>query len=81
MKFTIRVAALLAGVLLAACGTNEDSPADAPSIDPVAYPSVDDGFLSAVDWRFVGPYRGGRVLAVAGGLARLGARAINALES
>jgi photosystem II stability/assembly factor-like uncharacterized protein len=30
------------------------------------YPSVDASFLSALEWRFVGPYRGGRVLAVAG---------------
>ncbi|MBW2059844.1 MAG: glycosyl hydrolase, partial [Deltaproteobacteria bacterium] len=30
------------------------------------YPSVDDSFLSALEWRFVGPYRGGRVVAVAG---------------
>jgi len=30
------------------------------------YPSVDPGFLSALEWRFVGPYRGGRVVAVAG---------------
>ncbi|GAF95770.1 unnamed protein product, partial [marine sediment metagenome] len=28
--------------------------------------SVDASFLSALEWRFVGPYRGGRVLAVAG---------------
>ena len=28
--------------------------------------SVDASFLSAVEWRFVGPYRGGRVDAVAG---------------
>ena len=30
------------------------------------YPSVDTSFLSALEWRFVGPYRGGRVVAVAG---------------
>jgi photosystem II stability/assembly factor-like uncharacterized protein len=30
------------------------------------YPSVDASFLSALEWRFVGPYRGGRVTAVAG---------------
>ncbi len=30
--------------------------------DPVS----ENGFLSALEWRFVGPYRGGRVLAVAG---------------
>jgi photosystem II stability/assembly factor-like uncharacterized protein len=30
------------------------------------YPSVDASFLSSLEWRFVGPYRGGRVVAVAG---------------
>jgi hypothetical protein len=30
------------------------------------YPGVDSSFLSALEWRFVGPYRGGRVVAVAG---------------
>ena len=29
-------------------------------------PAGHEGFLSALEWRFVGPYRGGRVLAVAG---------------
>ena len=29
-------------------------------------PSVDASFLSALEWRFVGPLRGGRVTAVAG---------------
>ena len=29
-------------------------------------PSVDPGFLSALEWRFVGPFRGGRAPAVAG---------------
>jgi photosystem II stability/assembly factor-like uncharacterized protein len=29
-------------------------------------PVSDNSFLSAVEWRFVGPYRGGRVIAVAG---------------
>jgi photosystem II stability/assembly factor-like uncharacterized protein len=30
------------------------------------FPSVDASFFSALEWRFVGPYRGGRVVAVAG---------------
>lgn len=34
----------------------------AVAVEPVGY----EGFLSALEWRFVGPYRGGRVLAVAG---------------
>ena len=65
MKFTIRIAVLLAGVALAGCGADKNIPATGPSTQPVAYPIVDDSFLSAVEWRFVGPYRGGRVLAVA----------------
>ncbi len=30
------------------------------------YPRVDASFLAALEWRFVGPLRGGRVTAVAG---------------
>lgn len=37
----------------------------AVAVEP-AKPVDYDGFLSALEWRFVGPYRGGRVLAVAG---------------
>jgi len=33
---------------------------------PANASGVDAGFLSALEWRFVGPYRGGRVVAVAG---------------
>jgi len=66
MKFTIPIAGLLAGVVLAGC-VNDDKHQDSTlSAQPVAYPSVDDSFLSATEWRFIGPYRGGRVLAVAG---------------
>ncbi len=68
MKFTTPIVGLLAGVLLAGCGTDEKSTAGTMSAAPVAYPSVDDSFLSATEWRFIGPYRGGRVLAVAGTL-------------
>ena len=66
MKFANPIASLLAGVLLASCGTDENSTASTLSAEPVVYPTVDDSFLSALDWRFIGPYRGGRVLAVAG---------------
>jgi photosystem II stability/assembly factor-like uncharacterized protein len=66
MKLTVRVVALLAGILLAACGERENSPPGSPSVETIAFPVVDDSFLSAIHWRFVGPYRGGRVLAVAG---------------
>ncbi len=43
---------------LSAVARDEVVPADAPSVDA--------SFLSALEWRFVGPYRGGRVIAVAG---------------
>jgi len=39
--------------------------ADRSEVDLADYPSVDPSFLSALEWRFVGPYRGGRVVAVA----------------
>lgn len=35
-------------------------------VDVANYPSVEAGFLSALQWRLVGPFRGGRVPAVAG---------------
>ena len=57
---------LVLGAALAGCGSEESAPVNIPSTQPVAYPSVDDSFLSAAEWRFVGPFRGGRVLAVAG---------------
>jgi hypothetical protein len=61
-------AGLLAAALLAGCGSEESPAASAENTQPVAYPNVDDSFLSSAEWRFVGPYRGGRVLAVAGAL-------------
>ena len=66
MKFTVRVAGLLAGVALAGCDTNDSNQANTLNLEPAEYPSVDASFLSSTEWRFVGPYRGGRVLAVAG---------------
>jgi photosystem II stability/assembly factor-like uncharacterized protein len=50
--------AVLMAFLVGAVGMGEVVLAD--------YPSVDAGFLSALEWRFVGPFRGGRVTAVAG---------------
>jgi CubicO group peptidase (beta-lactamase class C family) len=67
MKFTILFAGLLAGVALAGCVTDDNYQDSTMSPKPAEYPSVDASFLSAVEWRFVGPYRGGRVIAVAGG--------------
>jgi photosystem II stability/assembly factor-like uncharacterized protein len=61
MRFNTPIAALLTGVALAGRvteGNCQDS--------SVVYPTVDSTFLSALEWRFVGPYRGGRVVAVAG---------------
>jgi photosystem II stability/assembly factor-like uncharacterized protein len=58
----ITVVALL---VLSGCVTHTS----AVSTKPVAFSGdirVNDNFLSALEWRFVGPYRGGRVLAVAG---------------
>ena len=66
MKFTIPIACLLAGVALAGGVTDATSQDTTTSRKSLEYPSVDAGFLAAVEWRFVGPYRGGRVVAVAG---------------
>ncbi len=68
MTFKTRFAVVLAAVILAACGSDRNSWTNTPSTQPTTYPIVDDSFLSAVDWRFIGPYRGGRVLAVAGAI-------------
>jgi photosystem II stability/assembly factor-like uncharacterized protein len=66
MKFTIRIITLVAGVMLAGCGSDDGNSSDEPAPAPVVVPSVDDSFLAALEWRFIGPFRGGRVLAVAG---------------
>lgn len=68
MKFVGSIAGLLIGVLLAGCDSGENASPNTLNTAPIAYPTVDDSFLSAIDWRFIGPYRGGRVLAVAGTL-------------
>jgi len=66
VKPTNPIAGLLVSLFLASCGAGENSAAPESNIQPVAYPTVDANFLSAVKWRFVGPFRGGRVVAVAG---------------
>jgi len=68
MKFilTLSIAVLLAGTALAGTVDGNNSRDHAMSDEAVGYPSVDTSFLSALEWRFVGPYRGGRVVAVAG---------------
>ena len=68
MKFVGSIAGLLIGVLLAGCDSGENASPNTLNTAPIAYPTVDDSFLSAIDWRFIGPYRGGRVRAVAGTL-------------
>ncbi len=66
MKITLSVAGFLAGVALAGFVNVANSQDGTMSPEAAEYPSVDASFLSALDWRFVGPYRGGRVVAVAG---------------
>ncbi len=66
MKFTILIAGLLVGVALTGCVAGDNYQDRTLSPRPAEYPSVDASFLSALEWRFVGPYRGGRVIAVAG---------------
>ena len=62
MKFNNLIAGLLVGVALIGCVTG-DNLQDLKSAES---PSVDASFLLALEWRFVGPMRGGRVTAVAG---------------
>jgi photosystem II stability/assembly factor-like uncharacterized protein len=62
MKFKILITCFLAGFMLTGCGAGDSN----QEVTPTDYPNVDAGFLSALEWRFVGPYRGGRVVAVAG---------------
>ena len=65
MKFTLSIAGLLVGVALAGFVNNADCQDRTVNPETAEYPSVDSSFLSALEWRFVGPYRGGRVVAVA----------------
>jgi photosystem II stability/assembly factor-like uncharacterized protein len=66
MIFNERFIPLLLVIALTGCSADDNDPITAPKSDVVASPKVDASFLSGVEWRFVGPYRGGRVLAVAG---------------
>jgi photosystem II stability/assembly factor-like uncharacterized protein len=65
MKHNAKVLGLLA-VMMAFLVGADSSVVGMGEIVLADYPSVDASFLSALEWRFVGPYRGGRVLAVAG---------------
>ena len=62
---TVMVASCLFVVVLPAASRHV--PAGSRStMGGAPYPIVDPGFLSALEWRSVGPFRGGRVTAVAG---------------
>jgi len=66
MKVTRLIAGFLAACVLAGFVNDANSQISNTNLETAGYPSVDAGFLSALEWRFVGPYRGGRVVAVAG---------------
>jgi hypothetical protein len=51
----------IALLVLSGCG-NGSRDLDTDEVVLADYPSVDASFLSALEWRFVGPYRGGRVI-------------------
>ncbi len=63
----IGLAAIAAGLALAALSGCAPQPGAEPGVGEMAeYPSVDQSFLTHLQWRFVGPFRGGRAPAVAG---------------
>jgi hypothetical protein len=62
MKFTTPIAGFLAGIALAGCVNNVNYQDSTASPEIAAYPSVDSSFLSAAEWRFVGPYRGSLIV-------------------
>ena len=66
-RAAVRVLSITGVVLLVLFGCRNGSrDLGTDKVSHADYPSVDASFLSALEWRFVGPYRGGRVLAVAG---------------
>jgi len=65
MKHNTKVLVLLAVMMAFLVGTDSRA-LGMGKVVLTDYPSLDASFLSALDWRFVGPFRGGRVLAVAG---------------
>jgi photosystem II stability/assembly factor-like uncharacterized protein len=52
--------------ILWACGPQPGAEPRTGEAGPVEYPSVDASFMTALEWRSIGPFRGGRVPAVAG---------------
>jgi len=65
MKTIIRIVCIAIVSLVLGCESNNAFRA-AMAAEPKEYPDVDASFLDAHVWRFIGPYRGGRVLGVAG---------------
>ncbi len=61
----IAVAGLLAAAVSGCSRQSGEGGVDAAT-RAADYPSVDASFLAALEWRSLGPYRGGRVIAVAG---------------
>ena len=58
---------LLAGFVFLLLGFSSETGAQSTGqVGVVENPRVEAGFLSALEWRLVGPFRGGRVPAVAG---------------
>ena len=53
-------------VVLSACSSKSDNESSVSISRTIDYPSVEPSFLTALEWRSIGPYRGGRVIAVAG---------------
>ena len=68
--FNVRVVLVLAALCLTAgmgWGNSPQSQTDSSGAARAAdFPTVDASFLTALDWRSVGPHRGGRTLAVVG---------------
>jgi photosystem II stability/assembly factor-like uncharacterized protein len=67
IRIGLRVSSPLVVALpfLVGCSGDTDIP-DMSDVADIEHSGADPSFLSALEWRFVGPYRGGRVLAVAG---------------
>lgn len=65
MRTTIRIFCITAVFWVLGCESDDTYRAAVPAVSE-EYPDVNSSFLDAHEWRFIGPYRGGRVLGVAG---------------
>lgn len=65
MKNTIRIICITAVYFLLGFESDASSSVVMAAVSD-EYPDVNASFLNAHEWRFIGPYRGGRVLGVAG---------------